>query len=182
MICNRCGQEKADTTPFCEHCGAPSEVQPQQNPAPVEMKKPENVVTGTVGAILGALIGAACIILLSQMNFVASISGIVLAVCTTKGYELLGNQMSKKGFVICILLMLVTPYIADRLDWAIILMQDAEAAGLNWTFGECFHAIPSLLEDGTIEAESYWINLGLLYLFTAIGVVSNLKGVFNKKQ
>ena len=51
--------------------------------------KPENVLAGVVGALLGCLLGVGCIVLLGQLGYVAALSGIVLAVCTLKGYELL---------------------------------------------------------------------------------------------
>ena len=179
MNCTKCGQEILDTATFCEHCGA--EVKPAEVVAG-EVKKPENVITGIVGALIGAAIGGAAIILLSQMGVIASISGIILAICTMKGYELLGGRLTKKGMVISILLMLVMPYIADRIDWAIIIMNQAQSEGLNWTFGESFQVIPQLIEAEVIEAENYWLNLGQLYLFTAIGVVATLFGDKGKKK
>ena len=133
---------------------------------PAELKAPENVLLGFLGALIGAAIGAASIILLSQIGYVASISGVILAFCTLKGYELLGKGLSKKGIVICIILMAVTPFLADWIDWAIILMQSTEGA---ITFGEAFAAIPLLLADGSIELMDYLSSLGMIYLFVILG-------------
>lgn len=178
MNCTKCGQEILNTATFCEHCG--TEVK-ETNVTPAgEVQKPENIVTGIVGALIGAALGGGCIILLSQMGMVASISGIVLAICTMKGYELLGGRLSKVGMIVSILLMLATPYIADRLDWAILVMNQATSEGLNWTFGQSFQAFPVLLEEEVIDSSVYWSNLVKLYGFTAIGVVATLAG--NKKQ
>ena len=41
--------------------------------------KPENVLAGVVGALLGCLLGVGCIVLLGQLGYVAALSGIVLA-------------------------------------------------------------------------------------------------------
>jgi len=84
--------------------------------------------------------------------------------------------------VISVLLMLVTPYIADRIDWAILIMNQAQSEGLNWTFGESFQVIPQMIEAEIIEAETYWLNLGQLYLFTGIGVAATLFGGKKKKK
>ena len=176
MICNRCGQEIPDHAKICDHCGA--EIMAAR-PA-VEIQKPENVVTGTVGALLGAAIGAVVIILLGRMGMVAAASGIVLAVCTLKGYELLGGRLTKKGIAISVLLMLAVPYVADRIDWAFIIMEQAQSEGLDWTFGECFQVIPQLIEEEIIEKDVYITNLVELYAFTGLGVVASLFG--NKKQ
>lgn len=179
MNCTKCGQEILDTATFCEHCGA--EVKPAEA-VTGEVKKPENVMTGIVGALIGAAIGGASIVLLSQMDVIASISGIILAVCTMKGYELLGGRMTKKGILISVLLMLAMPYLADRIDWAIRIMNQAQSEGLAWTFGESFQVIPQMIEAGIIEEETYVANLVQLYLFTGIGVVATLFGGKGKKK
>ena len=176
MICSRCGQEIPDHARICDHCGGEIIT---ATPA-VATQKPENVVTGTVGAFLGALIGAAMIILLSRIGMVAAVSGIVLAVCTLKGYELLGGRLTKKGVVISVLLMLAVPYVADRIEWAFIVLEQAQSEGLDWTFGECFQVIPQMIEEGYIEKDVYFTNLLKLYAFTAIGVLASLFG--NKKS
>ena len=171
--------QKLGKTSFCEHCGA--EVKPAEA-VTGEVKKPENVMTGIVGALIGAAIGGASIVLLSQMDVIASISGIILAVCTMKGYELLGGRMTKKGIVISVLLMLAMPYLADRIDWAIRIMNQAQSEGLAWTFGESFQVIPQMIEAGIIEEETYVANLVQLYLFTGLGVVATLFGGKGKKK
>lgn len=141
--------------------------------------KRENVLTGIVGALLGAAIGAGAIILLGQLGYIASISGFILAVCTLKGYELLGGKLSVKGIVISLLLLLVTPYIADRLDWAIVIMNEYSGEGV--TFGQAFAAVPALIEEEAIDKNSYITNLLMLYGFTILGAFSTFKGVFQKK-
>lgn len=61
------------------------------------VKKRENIVAGAVGAFLGAMLGGACIVMLGQLGYVAALSGMVMAVCALKGYELLGGRLSVKG-------------------------------------------------------------------------------------
>lgn len=186
MNCPKCGNPMAFGADTCEDCGysisaQPVETAPDQiTETDISTQKPDNVVTGTVGAIIGAVIGGAAIILLSQLGYVAAISGLILAVCTLKGYELLGGRLSTRGIVICIVIMLVAPYIADRIDWAILVMQEFADEGV--TFGEAFAAIPFLIEEEAIELSGYLLNLALIYVFAIVGAFSTLYGVIKKKK
>ena len=48
-------------------------------------KRQENIVAGVVGAFLGTLLGVVCTVVIGQMGYVASISGLVMAVGALKG-------------------------------------------------------------------------------------------------
>ena len=152
----------------CDSCGFPIKVR----------QKRENVIAGIVGAFIGALIGGGCIILISQLGYIASVSGLILAVCTLKGYELLGGKLSGKGIVISILLMAVTPYLADRIDWAILIMQEWADYGI--TFAEAFAVFPELLKDGTVETGAYVKNLLMIYGFAILGAFATLRNALKK--
>lgn len=146
--------------------------------APAEVKAPENVLLGLIGALVGAVLGGASIILLSQLGYIASISGFILAFCTLKGYELLGKRLSKKGIVLCVILMIVTPFVADWIDWAIFLMKDYPEYGLTLVdscimFGE-------LMAEGYVDMFEYVKNLGMIYLFVILGAFGTLKNVLKK--
>lgn len=194
MNCPKCGNTVPFGAKFCDDCGCAigqepavtATVQEAANTAAVQMpeaeipaQKPENVVTGTVGALLGAAIGGAAIILLSRMGYVASISGLILAVCTLKGYELLGGRLSTKGIVISIVLMLAMPYLADRIDWALLVMDEWSSEGV--TFAEAYAAIPLLIEEEAIELSDYLLNLVMIYAFVLLGAFSSIWSVIKKK-
>lgn len=49
-------------------------------------KRPENVVAGVVGAFLGTLLGVVCTVVIGQLGYVASVSGLIMAVGALKGY------------------------------------------------------------------------------------------------
>ena len=135
----------------------------------MEEKKRENVPAGIVGAFLGSLIGVACAVLIGQLGYVASISGLVMAVCALKGYELLGGSLTKKGALISTLLILAMTYLAHRLIWAV-----AVADALNDGIFEAFQEVPDLLDRGIIESGPYWGDLIMLYLFTLLGAVPTI--------
>ena len=192
MNCPYCNTMLPENSAFCSNCGANltqgPQIQETQPPmyatatpvAPVVPEKQENMLTGIVGALLGAAIGAGAIILLGQLGYIASISGFILAVCTLKGYELLGGKLSAKGLIISLVLLLVTPYIADRLDWTILIMKEFSNEGV--TFGQAFSAVPALIEEGAIVQSEYIKNLLMLYIFTILGAFSTFKGFFKKAK
>lgn len=129
----------------------------------------DNVIAGTVGAFLGSLIGVGCIVLVDRLGYVAAVSGVVMAVCAMKGYSLLGGKFSKKGAVISGLLILVMTYIANKLCFALAIMEvvsDTEGIG----FFYIYQNISRLLEDGEVD-RLYWGQLVMLYLFTLAGGV-----------
>ncbi len=184
MNCQHCGSALTPGQKFCTNCGAPAEapvtpVQPPvsgyqapQNPAagtyratsPVIAPR-ENVFLGFIGALVGALIGGASIILLDQMGYIASISGLLLALCTLKGYQLLAKGTSKTGITICIVLMAITPFLADLLGWGMAVMDEFPMV----SFTESIHLFFVLLgEDGELLF-AYLKDLAFLYLFVALG-------------
>ncbi len=131
--------------------------------------KHENIVGGIVGALLGSLIGVAAIVILSRLGYVAAISGVILAVCTLKGYELLGGKLSNRGIIIGSVLMLVMTWLGDRLDWAIVASQQ-----MDMDLVKSFRLVPDLVKYGIIEKSSYYANLVILYLFTVLGAAPTI--------
>lgn len=178
MNCEKCGTP-LNGTAFCENCGHTNE-QPVNNTqsSSTPVSRPENVLGGTLGALIGSAIGAASIILLSQLGYVASISGLILAFCTLKGYSLLGGKLTTKGIIISLILIAVVPYLADRLDWAIVVINEIPSVSL----GEAFEAIPALIDEGFIDSELYTSTLVKLYIFVAIGAIGTVVAAFKSKK
>lgn len=181
-VCQACGA--AGETRGCAANGrylqlCPACLAQMQQQAATAPEKPENPLAGAVGALLGSLAGAVCIVLLSQLGYVAALSGLVMGVCAIKGYEMLGGRLSGKGAAISVVLMLFMTYFADRVDWAIIAMRDL---GVDLFTG--FRIIPMLVAEQAIEGSTYWGNLAMLYFFTLLGMVptvlAGLRAVKNK--
>lgn len=183
--CQACGRQELPVSPYylggayaelCPDCF--TAIQQRQTAAQSESKqKKENVVSGTVGALLGSLLGVVCIIILSQLGYVAAISGVIMAVCTLKGYELLGGKLSNKGIAIACVLMLVMTFVGDRLDWAIVVSRS-----LGTDFFTSFRAISYLMAEGAIDSGSYVGNLVLLYLFVLLGAVPTVIGTLRSRK
>ena len=134
----------------------------------VEEKK-ENIIAGIVGAFLGTLIGLLCIVVVDQLGYMASISGVVMGVCAIKGYQLLAGKMSLKGIVISSVFMICVVYVSQQLSWAI----DA-ADVLNIDVFSAFRLIPEMIRRGAIDGGIYMKDLFMLYAFTALGAVPTI--------
>lgn len=142
-----------------------------------KQQKGENMVGGIVGALLGSLIGVVCIVLFGQMNRVAAISGVIMAVCTIKGYEMLGGKLTKKGVVVSVVMMVVMTYIGSCLDWGVTIARELEV-----DFFTGVNLIPALLAEGVIDKTSYWYNLILLYAFTLLGAVPTVRANLKERK
>ena len=145
-------------------------------------QKKENIVGGIVGALLGSLLGALSILVLSQLGYVAALSGAIMAVCVLKGYEMLGGKLTKKAIVISVIIMILMTYFGDRVDWAIILFRDAGAGEAGYNIFECYRLVPYALTEEIIDIGSYLGNLFLLYLFVALGAVPAIRGKLKEKK
>ncbi len=134
----------------------------------LETKK-ENMLAGIFGALIGGIIGGVAIVLVGQLGLISAVSGVILAFCTLKGYELLGKKLSKQGILVCIVIMLAVPYLADRISWALVIMNEFE-----WAFGDAFLYVHDVVTEFELEAD-YWKDLLFVYAFTALGAFTMIK-------
>lgn len=139
--------------------------------------KKENIFGGVLGALIGSLIGMVFIIFVSQLGKIAVLSGIVMAFCTLKGYEIGGHKLTKKGIIFSLVLMVGMIYLADRLDWAIVISRELEE-----DFFLSFKAVPDLIKVDVIEKADYIKNLVSLYIYSLIGVVPIVWYALTKKD
>lgn len=138
--------------------------------------KQENILTGIIGALIGGIIGGAAIVLVGQLGLISAISGVILAFCTLKGYELLGKKLSKRGILVCILIMLAVPYLADRVSWALEIVREFE-----WMFGDAFLYVHDVVKEFGVESD-YWKDLLFVYAFTALGAYTIIKQTLKKAR
>ena len=163
MYCPNCNQENPDNQVICQRCGATIRA---ATPS-VELEKPEKVLNG----ILGALIGGVCIVLLNQAGYVAAISGIVLAFCTLKGYELLGGKLSKVGIAVSAVLILAMPFGAYLVSSGISFAEEVKQYGMDLTWIESIQLLFELMEYEPEMIDALRSDLLQLYLYTGLGVV-----------
>lgn len=209
MICPNCGSELKPGASFCVSCGSPVSA-PAPAPAPqqpvtitTEQVSQENFAKGCIGALIGALIGGAAIFLIGKAGFIASLSGFVLAFLTFFLYEKMGGGLSKKGLIVCLILILVVPYLAHRLVWANAYVDSFNEIFsthgmdpllgirmINNTYGtdmqdntlfEILGNLDKLLEIDGIN-EDFIGDLVKLYGFTILGGASLVASKFSKKK
>ena len=127
----------------------------------IQAETPENIGRGILGALIGGLIGAAAIVLIGQLGYVAALSGMVLGYCTIGGYRRGAGKLSAIGIAVSVVVMLLAVYLGNRTDIAIAAVKE-----LDLTFGQAFAWMHEL-----VDTDAYRNNLITLYLFSAIGAV-----------
>lgn len=137
-----------------------------------------NIITGLVGALLGSLIGVACWVLIYKLGYIAAITGVVMVVCTFKGYELLGGCLDIKGIIVSCLLSIVMLYFANQISWAWEIFNVFKAE-YQITFFDAFRSTMDILKEVGMTREFYG-DLAMGYIFTVIGgatvIIGALKG------
>ncbi|MBQ4575895.1 MAG: hypothetical protein IJA85_11985 [Clostridia bacterium] len=144
----------------------------------------ESLPLGIVGALVGAVIGAASIVLIGQLGYVAAISGFLLAVLTVKGYELLGRKLTGRGILACVVIMVLMTWFGQRMDWAFSLYNEIKAYPDQYdytlTLFEAFRYMEAFLtEDGY---NSYLIHLAEVALFVLIGAFPTIRGTLRSQK
>lgn len=153
---------------LCEPCfGQVSEAAAQQNQT--KMQKQEQILPGIVGALIGSLIGAVVIVIVGQLGYVAAVSGLVMAICTLKGYEMLGKKLGTPGIIISCVLMLLMIFLAYQADWSITAAQFYET-----DFFTAFRAMMDLIAEGYVDSGNYFGGLAQVYLFAVVGAVPTI--------
>lgn len=154
-LCGNCQAEKAQSNEIME----------------VQQKtKRENILLGVVGALIGAVIGAASIVLIGQLGYVSMLSGFIMGLCTLKGYELLGGKLTTKGIVISIVLMIVMTYLGECADWAMFIARETSN-----NFFDCFSHLNKMLHRYDVQTE-FTVELVKVYMFCAIGAAATVVG------
>ncbi len=183
--CQSCGTQEAEIGIYkvegipmilCEDCFKKRYEQHSTNEYMQKQKK-ENLVAGSVGALLGSLVGVLAIVILGQMGYVAALSGIIMAVCSLKGYEILGGRLSNKGIIGSVVLMILMVYVGNRLDWSVSV---ANYAGIDIPYA--FQILPSLFAEGYLDSSDYYINLVMVYLFTAVGAAPTISNILRNRK
>jgi hypothetical protein len=126
----------------------------------------ENKIKGTIGALIGAFLGMGVWCLLGSLGILAWLGGAAICVCTIMGYKLLGDGMSKIGGGITFVIIVVTVYVATRMNWAIELHKLAP----QYSLLDCFKTVLPLLKVFNLQ-DRFYIDLGLGYVVTIIGFV-----------
>lgn len=150
----------------------------------------ENIVAGIVGAFLFSLAGAAVYFGLHLIGYIASVSGLIGAVCAFKGYTIFSKKETKKGLIISAVVSLLVIVIAwffclsyDIYDFYKISLEAGEI-DVSVSFADSIRLAPVFLEDPDIS-KAYFGDLALGLFFCLLGsgsfVITKLRNA-NKKN
>lgn len=124
-----------------------------------------SLLPGLVGAMLGCLAGIVVWILVYRLGYIAGISGLVMAVLSLKGYEKLGGALDRKGVVICLLVMLGSVFLANKLAWAWAAYDGLKDYGYG--FFDCYQGLGEILEACELSG-AYFKDLAVGYFLTLL--------------
>lgn len=167
-------QINGESVYLCDDCAGEVERGLAENQAEVKSQK-SNLIAGLVGAFLGSLIGVVLWVIIGKLGYISGIAGLVMGICTMKGYELLGKHLDKKGVIFCIIMMVVMVFIANKLTWS--LSAYSELKDYEWTFGEVFRNLGYILSESGLMG-SFLTDLGIGYLLTALASFSAIRNAF----
>lgn len=177
--CEHCGSEDGVSAylvggkyhALCPQCQA--QVKDSIAATAHEMKaKRGNLVTGIVGALLGSLIGVIAWILVYQLGYIAAIVGLVMIVCTFKGFSLFGGKLNALGIGICVLISVGMLYVAERLSLSLELYNAAKTY-YNITFFDAYRSLSAFLAEADLKGE-FLQDLVYGYVFMAVGGFSTV--------
>jgi hypothetical protein len=131
----------------------------------------ENLLLGTLGAILFSLVGGVVYYVLWSINIIAALSGIICVLCAIKGYEIFSRRSTKRGIAISVAVSAVVLILA----WYVCFCTDLQAYfQALYEAGEA-ETVPSLglcLRYGVLELPAnpgYLVDLVLSLAMAALG-------------
>ncbi len=170
MVDNKFHDDNNNSEPFNSFTGDKvysSNYQGYPESSVASNNRSENVVTGTIGALLGSLIGVAVWVLISKAGYIAGIAGLAMAICSLYGYKKLGGELSKRGAIICIIIIIGMVYFATRLSWSWDFYDGFKELGFDTSLMTVFKELPEIIELTGSKADFYK-DLAIGYLLTLV--------------
>ena len=138
-----------------------------------------NVVAGVVGALLFSLGGAVIHFALTQIGYVAALSGLIMFVLANFGYGLFsGRKNTVAGVVTAVIVTIIMIFVAEYFSVAFLIWQEAKKE-YEVSLFDAIRVMPEVLSDPESRAE-FLKELLLSYVFGAVGVVSTI--IARKKE
>ena len=120
---------------------------------------------GIIGALLGALLGGALVLVISRFGYIIWIGGVAMGALTMGGYKLLAGRIQKLGMLISAIIMLLVMYLVNRLDWALWIQSSLtpDMFGMEGTRLSLLYAYQhalSIVKIADLQGD-YFLTLGL---------------------
>jgi hypothetical protein len=139
---------------------------------------PNNYLKGTLGAILGALVGSIAWVVIGLLGYIAAIGGIAISFCAAKGYTLLKGKITKPAVLIICLVSVVVMVLAEFVSYDIAIYNEAINAGYSAGIGEVSQLTFNLILYESEVTGEFVKNCLLGLLFLALGSYSIIKPLF----
>lgn len=182
--CSICGSNTEILSPFlsngresfmCSDCGSNFR---RADINSIVKKMKSNIVSGTIGAILGSLVGAAAWVFIYRLGYIAGLVGLVAFVCAAFGYEKLGKVMDGKGVLVTMIVTVVMLYFGHRIAWTWDIYDVYKAEGFN--FFECFKVFPLVMEESSGAWEIFYKDLVIGYAFSFLCSIRPIANLLKK--
>ncbi|MCD8095543.1 MAG: hypothetical protein LUE12_05380 [Ruminococcus sp.] len=191
-------EEEKEENPYAEYAAQ----QPKEYHRPKDMVKLERSGRGFIGAIVGSLFGAVIWILIGVLGYNAVFGGVITAFGAVIGYKLPARDLSVKGCVIAILLIVILTYFGVRANYAIEMYNvfieiddtsvsesfEAEGLDVDASMLEIFADTDSYVNayDEFVSDEDYaggyTTSMVLAYVFSAITAIVTIAIVRRVQQ
>ncbi len=127
-------------------------------------------LTGTLGALIGTVLGSIVWALILSFGFFVSIAGLLIGFLAQKGYDLLHGRQGKLKVVILIVMVILGVLIGNLLGYFIVYAKDMMGI---YDVGEIFSTIFEDMENSAFQTE-FLGNIAMGLLFAGLGVGSML--------
>ncbi len=158
--------------PLCNSCAESAAARRRE----IADASPISYVTGTIGALLGALIGSAVWIGIGAAGFYASIGGVAIAYAAFFGYRTLGGKSSKVSVLIIAVSVLAAVIFAELFGVGLELARYAKSEGIQVPIPKLAEVVFELVREGDVS--EIYMNMGIGILFAGLGAYGILKKIF----
>ena len=146
----------------------------------VEAQK-SNVFLGTIGALLGAMLGGVIWIIIGELGFIAGLAGFAMMFFAIKGYSGLSGRLDKKGQIISLVIALIMIFVADYTSYALSFCKyyfDGNYSIQNLV--SSFKNLPEYLTYADYWS-SFLIDLAIGYALSIASGFGIIRAVFSKR-
>ncbi|MDR2210983.1 MAG: hypothetical protein LBO65_05875 [Spirochaetaceae bacterium] len=158
--------------PLCDDCVT------KTNAKKDELKSADfqSYVIGSIGALVGALLGSIVWILIGLLGYYASIGGVAISYASFAGYTKLGGKSNKAAIIIIAISVLIAVVFAELAGLGIEIMKYLKSKDVQVSLSELIQIMGELLKEG--ESIGDMIRSMLLgLLFAGLGSLGLLKNI-----
>ena len=187
-VCEECGREEvtvfnyATGTPklLCRNCVAQHPEMPKgidiAKKEQEERKQLERPLAGILSGLLGIVIGVLVFQLFYRLDGDTFFASIAAAAELPFMYKLLGRSLTKKGVIICVVMILLCILIGETSTWASELHKLYPQA----SYIDCFTFVPSLVGAGMVSGASFYGAYAYDFFGAVIGGIIGIVMAYTK--